>query len=1509
MITTVTPEPVTFNGVTVTVSYPSDAFGGKDVTLVVGEAGAAETAALDARGNAYKAVDISFVDEEGTPVQPAEGKTVSVALKAAGMDTAGDYDVVHVDAEGNIDSVLADVALSNKTTETIKTGETTRTVNIPAETETVVVEDYKEETYTDYETVEKTVEVPAQTGYHYVLKSRQVERVVPGYSLFKGMLKIGGKNNKTTTVTEYYYELEPYVIRAAYTKTVTETVPVTKTRTVLAGTHEETRTIKEAYAYEVTEDVFEDVTRNDVEAAFDAASFSVYAIVAVGDDGSLDFDETYGADHITVKAPAGAFEAGTIMKIETVDDPEILANALKALDDNTYSIYGIDISFWKDGAEVEPALPVRVTWTSSYINAGDTLVHINDDGTAEKVDNVLVKEDRTVFTTDKFSTYTTTRIDTIDLTADYAQAIVFDGISAADRPATMNSGTLASTHPVIDGYTYVDATYQRQGEAVSTDHVIYLGAFIYREFEDDGTTQIGTDKIYIYYRTEAAADNDLIVQLADNETIHLNYEATPVTVTYRVEYGGTTYTLDGNELPAALVSALGDDADALIVNGPTSVKQNTNYSQAITVDIPRGYSATITRGTTTVGRLGESTEPTYSLDNNNKIITKNGTLSLKDTYDIPRVNSNQTVTITLTKRNSFTFNARWFLATVYAGGAGNSTNTLGDRRINANRAAARVTSDAGTIGTSGNTAGTGTISDNTYTWSFWTNLEVPDDIASPNDRWMVDALEINGTSIEIPYAETLTSGAVSKTTTLPTGTQITVTLDQITNSTGGTGKTRHYTITVSNAYENVVISGGNIVNAASSTEIIAEVLDNVTFQFYGFSTADDAYNNRDVGWKATDGWGVGEPISVGGSSNGTATSGAGTYNMYVFSERNNNAMRFSIPDGYYNPEIAFVSTEETDLIANVTLGSGLSRGTKTDGYYPISGNPTNGYYYFRITGIGGEHVALLRIRASLKRCGVSYDAGEVTGATIPAYDYGGWYDDAHEQLQGYNVEDNTYVVVDKAAPTAENYVFLYYTIDGDTSANPAHYSPSQKIALEDIAEYGVYDDTKGEFVIPFVAHWEEKATSENVVVTAHIFLDDEDIEDVHTTVPEHSSIYIDIDSETMTEIMDDYNWQLFYDETGSSPFISDVTEENNEVTLRLYSKFYVYHSATGTLELHTTKEMEYQDGTDAHGNPILKIGTLDITKLTKSGYLYGGYYMDYAGAHEGNAVTGKNLVKAAADWDNNNGTLTTQNIQTLHDGGSVAITKDGTGAAVTTHGTPYNPAATAAHSTYWTLSDAFTATTKTIAADSGWYSDRGTIDTAALTTGGVGTTVKIARAGIYYIKEVPANYLKPTYMTTYQRWDKYLRDFILISTTDDQNYTDAGFVIGATYTTKEYFTKTLDVTFGPNYDETVTDGKVTLAVTNTSANAGGYVVTKRIFSVNESTKDYSWIIGSKVYKPYWVTPDGITVTGAAMRAFTVKDKDGDTIIKVVPVTPTGGGAEVNEITFNDFSTPIKAQKR
>ncbi|MBR2669817.1 MAG: hypothetical protein IKE36_08515 [Solobacterium sp.] len=1432
-VTLITPEPVTYNGVTVTVSYLSDTFGGKEVTMVVGEPGETEREALEALGSSFKAVDITFIDEEGNPVQPEEGKNVSVSLAADGMDAAGYYEAVHVDGEGNIVSLTANADVADTFTEKVKIGEAVKTIEVPAETETVEVQDYKEETYTEFELKEQTVEIPAVISYRYVRKSREVEVTQNKWGFFN----FGGSKQPQTR-TEYYYEKEPYVVREAYTYSTWKRVPVQKTRTVPAGTHTETRVVTEAYSYEVTEDVYEDVTLYNVETSFSAESFSVYAIVAVGTDGSIDFDETFGADHITVNAPAGAFEEGTVMKIETVDDPDVLANALKALGDHTYSIYGIDISFWQGDQEVEPQKPVKVTWTSEYINAGDTVVHINDDGTAETV-AAVVQDNKTVFTTDKFSTYTTTRLDSIDFTQSYANAIKFDPDTLV-YTGTMASGLLADTHPEFDGYTYVNATYQKAGQQPSSDHVVYLGAFIYREFDDEGQ-QIGDDKTYVYYRTETTQDNDLIVKLADDETIYLHYEPTPLAITYNVEYNGTTYHMADESEVAALQAALGDDADQLVFSGPTSVKSNVTYTEAVEVEIPRGYSAQLRYGSTNqTPQLG--VEPSYSINNEHKIISRNGNpLDLDYKYDI-RTSTAQTVTLTLTKRTSFTFDASYFLRTVYTGGYYNNQDAnYGDYRIS-NTLGARIYGD-GTLGTSGTNKGKKNFTTDNVSWTFTTQNKKDSGKNQSGDQWMVDALEINGTTIEIPYANPGDSLPVSKTTTLPSGTVITVSLTNIVNQSDNyTGATRTnyrrtYTITATNCYEDLVITGGNIVDIDVSTEIIAEVLENVTYAFNGYSTSDRAYSGTGLEWQT---WGVGEPIAVGTNQ---SVSGGRNWNMYGFNQTNNNAMRFQIPTGYYNPEIAFVSTTGTDLIGNVQLGNGLSRGAKTNDYYPITGNPTGGYYYFRITDYtaNNNNVALLRIRASLMRYGVSYAKGTIpVDATIPEYDYGGYYGDG--TLQGYNVEDNTYVVINKSAPTAEGYVFQYYTIDGAPSTQ--HYAPSQKVPLEDVAQYGVYDASKQEYVIPLVAHWEKKTEESPINVTAHVILDDVPLHDYTTVVPKGSSIYIDIDSETMTEIMNDYNWQLFYDETGSSPFIEDVDETNNEVTLHLYSKFYVYHSSTGVLELHTTKECE------VNNNGTLSIGKLDITKYTNSGSLYGGYYMDYQGAHEGNTASGTNLVKAAADYNNNYGTLTTSEIQAL---------SNKSGVVIDTVGTPYSPNTTAAHVGWWNISNAFTAAL-TIP-DTTWYSDRGSKDTAVLQSGGKGTEVTVARAGIYYLKEVPAeSYLRNYHQIIYNKTSLELTGLYLFTAIDDTNYNENGFTLKST------------------------DGKTaTVVKTFTITNASGKSVVLKpttIFKNNELTGDgylgYWDVTGSSYYAtgsftilPYWETPDTIKVDGISTRKVTI----------------------------------------
>jgi hypothetical protein len=357
--------------------------------------------------------------------------------------------------------------------------------------------------------------------------------------------------------------------------------------------------------------------------------------------------------------------------------------------------------------------------------------------------------------------------------------------------------------------------------------------------------------------------------------------------------------------------------------------------------------------------------------------------------------------------------------------------------------------------------------------------------------------------------------------------------------------------------------------------------------------------------------------------------------------------------------------------------------------------------------------------------------------------------------------------------------------------------------------------------------------------------------DVDVQVPKNSTLYIDIDSVEMRDFMDDYDWQRFYDEMGSNPFIEEATEDTS-ITLHIYSKFYVYHSATGTLELHTTKELEN--------------GTLDITGLVTSGYYYGGYYKACPGVG--------NKVQAAADANNSEGTLSSENLVALSNCQAVRIPE-----FVPTTADKYDPVNNAGQiGTYFTRANAFT--TAQINARSGKMNvpdsaptDKSydykhadgtverTVQPALLREGGTGTAMTPARACIYYLCEVPGNYLaSPKVSTIKENYGKGAISLMsILSVTDTSLYRTGGEKIGSTdtkgvfattytlqkqdqgtgTTTSTTVASTDSIMFGLNGRLTVTDG---------SACKGG---------------------GTFTLEPYWITYDNVIVRGGTAHTRTI----------------------------------------
>ncbi|MCD8322666.1 MAG: Cna B-type domain-containing protein [Oscillospiraceae bacterium] len=124
---------------------------------------------------------------------------------------------------------------------------------------------------------------------------------------------------------------------------------------------------------------------------------------------------------VTVAAPEGAFPKGVTMTVETVDgtDAEAFLTAVAEQDfaqyDETYTVVDaaiLDISFYANGAEVQPATEVEVTisgLTLATDGADYALVyHMDDEGVVEYVEadqNEQVGKDSYTFTASSFSEY------------------------------------------------------------------------------------------------------------------------------------------------------------------------------------------------------------------------------------------------------------------------------------------------------------------------------------------------------------------------------------------------------------------------------------------------------------------------------------------------------------------------------------------------------------------------------------------------------------------------------------------------------------------------------------------------------------------------------------------------------------------------------------------------------------------------------------------------------------------------------------------------------------------------------------------------------------------------------------------------------------------------------------------------------------------------------------------------------------------------------------------------
>lgn len=619
------------------------------------------------------------------------------------------------------------------------------------------------------------------------------------------------------------------------------------------------------------------------------------------------------------------------------------------------------------------------------------------------------------------------------------------GVDTEDIPQTytVQTGNIsAATVPNITGYDFVNATVSTGEGDIEVESV---GMLPYEE------------ETYIFYTTEGSSTGLAAMVLGENEKITLHYEVSRVT--YEIEY-----QVQGGEPGDAT-----DVDDIYGTDRPITVKEGDDY--AFRVNIPRGYTATVLVNEQEQGQLG--VEPKYTGNDSTISVSGEPTVLTRDgVYEIKDVDRAQNVTVTLRKRDSYTFRADLWTQTRYAQDNGAPRADFGQTNRNFEEVSANREEKL---------------------WTFTTN----------NSAWVLDSLQINGTKLNIPYAN-----GDTEETILPSETKVRLSLTINRNST------RTYTLCVSDCYENITITGGNLFSSTTWQEIIADRLTGVEFQINDRQVADgESWKEPDEeDWttmEQSQPFGVGEPgktewISTGmfpwqGYEDWTYEKGKN----YLLGED----MRFRLDTGYVNPKVSYGTAGGIGEGSNGDLSEYLSE---------VSGPDNEGWYKFSVSSQDGNSITLLRIEAELGEYNVAYDKGNIpsesvseTNPTLPDPDNG-----------QYNIVNKNQIIVSSAIPTDSTgaYAFQYWTLDGyvDGENKSIQIRPNQvldlKTVLETMEEHG---QTPGE-TLTLKAHWEEVANAEQITYTVQFIKDGNEANParrVNYQAPSGTTIILDLNSD------------------------------------------------------------------------------------------------------------------------------------------------------------------------------------------------------------------------------------------------------------------------------------------------------------------------------------------------------------------------------------------------------------
>lgn len=1206
-----------------------------------------------------------------------------------------------------------------------------------------------------------------------------------------------------------------------------------------------------------------------------------------------DFSGNANGVSVTVNAPEGAFPADTVMSVSEADESSVQA-AAEAASTDTADVKAVEITFTADGEEIEPAVPVKVTLAADLISEAEepVVVHVNDDAQAEVIPDATKEEGAVYFNADAFSVYAVAAPVNNEETETYA-----------DEPEVSTNRIIAINYVFEDNNQAAQTWSASLAEGSTYSNTIAYPEIVGYEPEIP-TVPAGV----------TADENGITFDLTVQSDITINVIYRPANVNYTVNYyqqnvNDDNYTLADTETRTGLTgSSIGithadvenkyagfyallfDESATIAADGSTVVEiyYDRNY-YLMSFDLGGGYGVEpiYARYGAEIS-VGDPVRPGYTFQGWDKSIP--ATMPAENsTYTAQWTVGNAGYTVVFWYENADDEGYSYVGSTTGSAAAGTELNSYDFRNTDfSGRDSAHFTYNAemaetATVAGDGSTVLNVYFTRNTYTLTFiveadhfWEDDETVATITAKYDA------EISGEFNKAPFNTTYNGRAwedtgrtydyALQTLDRMPGTNVTFNLY---NKSSNYLKTIYY-------YVQTVESTNDLTDWPSNNRPTSdyELMKSVN-TYFNYATYEEEYHEI-LGFTRFS-------RSEAGFDRDYQKDFDRNDELYLYYIRNSYDLRF------YNYN-SFVDDHQASVKYQANLGSydftPEYPSTLEAGAYEFAG----WYLNPECTGeqvdlstrtmpaadltlyakwVPVTHTVTTYMDSTLEtQIGESQAVAHGAFATAPEqpsngnYTFVGWFymDNGVEKAFDFDsmpVRKDLDVYAKWSSNVLVEYTINYQLEDGTAIADPTTgsalagttrtfeaktgdqlyadyqtgYFPivSSHSLIMDIAggENNVYTFVYREAqIVPYTVKYldaetnepiaDDKVVSDNThavvtetAATVSGWLPDAFQKRLILTVPEtgeptaednvlifyyteddehaivstthylvngsvvteyqHSEEIGTIGQNYTREALEISEYEMYrvtingeeWDGTGNPS--AELTGEG--LNFEFYYKipyFYVYHSSDQSVETIDVPES----------------GTYDLTKLVKSGYLYGGYYRDYkdAGSYNGGPDATYDGVNYAGGTDS------------------------------------------------WNASDAYTVK---------------------------GTAMTPVGGRTYYLKEVPSTYLRPATYVVYDTIDgKKIKQLYLMSATDDENYKSIGFDTTLTGITDKKSEKVA----GSLYDQVTVnkdgqeDAYETLSA-NTVFGLSGYL------ALSENKTDYIVTNASYLEMPYYVTYDGIKVTG------------------------------------------------